>query len=173
MQPLWTEQTCLNFFKHHSTMSFLMFHLPNSIYLHCSKTFGQIRLLFTCHIFKLSELSITFSSPMNSPPSTPLLLSLSMPIHGWQWSSINERSKSNNTVTHYHTSAGHGRWFGHSLPKYQSLWFSTRPITCQIHHQLETRKDPLYCIYYISTIRYHQINYFIWNTTSYSKQLQQ
>lgn len=26
--------------------------------------------------------------------------------------------------------AGHGLWFFHRLPKYQSLWFSTSPITC-------------------------------------------
>ena len=27
-------------------------------------------------------------------------------------------------------SAGHGLWFFHRFPRYQSLWFSTRPITC-------------------------------------------
>lgn len=27
-------------------------------------------------------------------------------------------------------SAGHGLWFFQRLPKYQSLWFSTSPITC-------------------------------------------
>jgi len=27
------------------------------------------------------------------------------------------------------TSAGQGRWFRQSLPRYQSLWFSTNPIT--------------------------------------------
>jgi len=26
------------------------------------------------------------------------------------------------------TRAGQGLWFFHSLPRYQSLWFSTRPI---------------------------------------------
>lgn len=27
-------------------------------------------------------------------------------------------------------SAGQGLWFFHRFPRYQSLWFSTRPITC-------------------------------------------
>lgn len=31
-------------------------------------------------------------------------------------------------------SAGQGLWFFHSLPRYQSLWFSTKPIACGKHN---------------------------------------
>ena len=40
------------------------------------------------------------------------------------------RSRRKTPVLKPRPSAGQGRWCFHSLPRYQSLWFSTRPIAC-------------------------------------------
>lgn len=51
-----------------------------------------------------------------------------------QVSALSERrmhlSSSHSPVLKPRPSAGHGLWFFQRLPKYQSLWFSTSPITC-------------------------------------------
>lgn len=41
--------------------------------------------------------------------------------------------------------AGHGLWFFQRLPKYQSLWFSTSPITCLSEEKEGHTCGPLRC----------------------------
>lgn len=56
-------------------------------------------------------------------------------------------------------SAGHGLWFFHRFPRYQSLWFSTRPITCLSAHATNINKRVHSNIYINQHCTHYSYNY--------------
>lgn len=64
--------------------------------------------------------------PRQPSPASPLTL----PQLGFLSECRSHFNNSHSPVLKPRPSAGHGLWFFQRLPKYQSLWFSTSPITC-------------------------------------------